>query len=71
MACESTNLSPAGLPPVRPSWCSQELPAVKARLRGVQDQVEPPTQAAAQALQDFIQHIEIDKVSKNCFGQLG
>lgn len=35
---------------------------MKERLRGVQDQVEPPTQAAAQALQDFIQHIEVDKV---------
>jgi exonuclease VII small subunit len=42
-------------------WFNQELPAIAARLRGVQEQVEPPTQEAAQALQDFIQHIEIDK----------
>lgn len=54
-------LTSACLPVALHCVCSQELPAMKERLRGVQDQVEP-TQAAAQALQDFIQHIEIDKV---------
>ena len=55
-------LTSACLPVALPCVCSQELPAMKERLRGVQDQVEPPTQAAAQALQDFIPHIEVDKV---------
>lgn len=35
---------------------------MQARLEGVREQVERPTQAAAEALQDFIEHIETDKV---------